>query len=73
MEKLYVRNNRHVFAVTGPEVNGNVPVRYLGLSPSIVGSARRGRPPKVESLPLAQLTEVTDATTLAQLAELVNK
>lgn len=73
MEKLYVHNDRHVFTVTGPEVDGKVPVKYFGLSPSVVGSARRGRPPKVSTLPVAQLSEVTDEGQLAQLAELANK
>ncbi len=70
MEKLYVHKDRYVFSVTGPEVNGNVPVKYLGLSPSVVGKSRRGRPPKVATLPVEQLSEVTDSETLAQLAEL---
>ena len=73
MEKMYVHKDRYVFTVTGPEVDGNVPVRYVGLSPTVTGVSRRGRPPKATTLPVTQLAEVTDTQQLAQLAELVVK
>lgn len=63
---LFVHNDRHVVEVTGDEVDGKVPVRWVGLSPSVEGVKRRGRPPAyAKPVPMSELTRADETVVAA--------
>lgn len=52
-------NPRHVVVATADPVDGTVSVKRVGLHPSVVGTARRGKRPNFdEPVKLGELTEM---------------
>lgn len=69
MERYYFHGDRHVVVATGEEQDGRVPVRWVGLNPSVAGTARRGARPKyAEPISAEELTEITDTAVISQFA-----
>lgn len=69
MERLYLHRDRHVVAATGEEQDGRMPVRWVGLKPTVEGTAKRGRRPLyAEPVPMDELTEITDQDVISQFA-----
>lgn len=69
MERLFFHGERHVVVATGDVVDGRVPVRWVGLNPSVSGTSKRGRRPRyADPVSTDELTEITDADVIAQFA-----
>ena len=69
MEKLFLHKGRHVVAATGEEVEGKLPVKWVGLYPTVAGVSKRGRHPRyTDGVSVAELTEITDQDVVDQFA-----
>lgn len=69
MDRLFLHKGRHVVAATGDEVEGKLPVKWVGLYPTVEGVSKRGRRPRYTTgVDVTELTEITDQDVVAQFA-----
>lgn len=63
---FYGKNNRHVVMSTSEPQDGKLSVRWVMLNPTLEGVSKRGARPKLDTVPLVDLTEVVDSTVVEQ-------